>query len=56
MQLPFFHLFLEYVLVIYIYIVVGAVSAQDVSRGQLISEEIFQNFCKCLRALVKPVS
>ncbi|KAL8610619.1 hypothetical protein ACOMHN_006338 [Nucella lapillus] len=26
----------------------------DVTRGQLVSEEIFHNFCKCLRALVKP--
>ena len=29
---------------------------QDVSRGQLVSDEIFQNFCTCLKALVKPVS
>ncbi|XP_076462664.1 KICSTOR complex protein SZT2-like isoform X2 [Babylonia areolata] len=31
-----------------------SVVAVDVARGQLISQEIFHNFCKCLRALVKP--
>ncbi|KAK7100732.1 hypothetical protein V1264_023626 [Littorina saxatilis] len=31
-----------------------SVVAVDVAKGQLVSDEIFQNFCKCLKGLVKP--